>query len=79
MFSTKKHNRFVGMDFLNNCAIVFYAKKWLKFTGIVEGLNANVKLRFRKAYGFRTVGAMKVALYHQLGELPEPELTHRFW
>ena len=46
--------------------------------GIVEGLNANVKLRFRKAYGFRTVEAMQVALYHQLGELPEPELAHRF-
>ena len=56
----------------------FRAKKQYN-SGIVEGLNANVKLRFRKAYGFRTVGAMKVALYHQLGELPEPQLTHRFW
>ena len=40
----------------------FRAKK--KFnSGIVEGLNANVKLRFRKAYGFRTFNAMEVALY----------------
>jgi transposase len=46
--------------------------------GIVEGLNANAKLRFRKAYGFRTFEAAQVALYHQLGELPQPEMTHRF-
>lgn len=46
--------------------------------GIVEGLNANAKLRFRKAYGFRTFAAAEVALYHQLGRLPEPEWTHRF-
>ena len=30
------------------------------------------------AYGFRTSGALEVALYHALGDLPEPELTHRF-
>ena len=55
----------------------FRAKKQYN-AGIVEGLNANVKLRFRKAYDFRTVEAMKVAIYHQLGELPEPPLPHRF-
>lgn len=55
----------------------FRAKKQFN-SGIVEGLNANVKLRFRKAYGFRTFNAIEVALYHQLGALPEPELTHRF-
>jgi transposase len=47
--------------------------------GIVEAMNANVKLRFRKAYGFRTFEAIEVALYHQLGHLPEPELAHTFW
>ncbi|MCC6681677.1 MAG: transposase, partial [Phycisphaeraceae bacterium] len=46
--------------------------------GIVEGLNANAKLRFRKAYGFRTFDAVQVALYHQLSCLPEPQITHRF-
>ena len=45
--------------------------------GIVEGLNANVKLRFRKAYGFRTFEAIEVALYHELGALPLPETAHR--
>ena len=55
----------------------FKAKK-LYNSGIVEGLNLLVKLRFRKAFGFRTFEAMETALYHQLGQLPEPPVTHRF-
>jgi len=47
--------------------------------GIVEGLNNKAKLAMRKAYGFRTAKAIEIALYHQLGELPEPEFTHEFW
>ena len=46
--------------------------------GVVEALNNKVKLRTRKAYGFRTFDATKLALYHQLGKLPEPKLTHEF-
>ena len=46
--------------------------------GIVEGMNLRVKLRFRQAFGFRTLGAIETALYHQLGELPEPRLAHKF-
>jgi len=47
--------------------------------GIVEGLNNKAKLTMRKAYGFRTAQAIEIALYHQLGSLPEPEFTHEFW
>jgi transposase len=47
--------------------------------GMVEGLNYNVKLTLKKSYGFRTEEAVKTALYHRLGALPEPEFTHRFW
>ena len=50
----------------------FVARKQYN-SGIVEGLNANVKLRFRQAYGFRTFEAIEVALYHQLGALPLPK------
>jgi transposase len=46
--------------------------------GAVEGLNNKLKLTTRKAYGFRTFDAVKIALYHTLGSLPEPEFTHRF-
>ena len=47
--------------------------------GIVEGLNNKAELTMRKAYGFRTAKAIEIALYHQLGNLPEPEFTHEFW
>jgi transposase len=46
--------------------------------GVVEGLNYNVKLTMRKAYGFRSETAVKVALYHRLGDLPEPKFAHEF-
>jgi hypothetical protein len=36
------------------------------------------KLTARKAYGFRSYRCLEIALYHTLGQLPEPETTHRF-
>ncbi len=44
----------------------------------VEGLNGKAKVTTRKSYGFRGLRTASVALYHRLGELPEPEFTHRF-
>ena len=44
----------------------------------VEGLNGKAKVATRKAYGFRTQEALIIALYHQLGALPEPPRTHDF-
>ncbi|HLA11995.1 MAG TPA: transposase, partial [Pyrinomonadaceae bacterium] len=46
--------------------------------GKVEGLNNKVKLTMSKSYGFRTEAAITLALYHNLGALPELEPTHRF-
>lgn len=46
--------------------------------GSVEGLNYNAKLTMKKAYGFRTLQGVKIALYHRLGALPEPLFTHSF-
>lgn len=46
--------------------------------GAVEGLNNKIRVVTRRSYGFRTYDAMETALYHTLGRLPEPELTHRF-
>ena len=46
--------------------------------GAVEGLNNKAKLTTRKAYGFRTYEAIEIALYHTLGDLPEPNFTHEF-
>jgi transposase len=48
-------------------------------SGIVEGLNNKGKVTMRKAYGFRTFKMLELALYHVLGKLPEPKLTHSFY
>jgi len=44
----------------------------------VEGLNNKARVVTRRSYGFRSFPVLEVALYHTLGKLPEPELTHRF-
>ena len=48
-------------------------------SGIVEGFNNKAKLTMRKAYGFRTPDAIEIALFHNLGDLPEPNFTHKFY
>ena len=55
----------------------FRAKKEFS-SGIVEGFNNKAKLTIRKSYGFRSDKLRKIALYHTLGNLPVPEITHRF-
>ena len=47
-------------------------------TDPVEGLNNKVRGVTRRSYGFRTYKAMELALYHNLGRLPEPETAHHF-
>ena len=48
-------------------------------SGVVEGFNNKLKLITRKSYGFRTQEAYETALYHNLGVLPEPKYSHRFF
>jgi transposase len=48
-------------------------------SGVIEGLNNKAKVTMRKSYGFRTFRILELALYHSLGNLPEPELTHEFF
>ena len=56
----------------------FRAKKQFS-SGIVEGFNTKAKLTTRKACGFRTYHATEIALYHALGALPVPKITHEFF
>lgn len=56
---------------------------WFRARGLisaaaVEGLNNKLKVVTRRSYGFRTFEATQIALYHTLGGLPEPPMTHRF-
>jgi len=55
----------------------FKAQK-LYSSGIVEGMNRKINLVTRKSFGFRSFDVLKIALFHTMGELPEPEFTHRF-
>lgn len=55
----------------------FRAKKEYS-SAVVEGLNNKVKVITRRSYGFRQLSTLKIALFHALGRLPEPEQTHRF-
>lgn len=46
--------------------------------GAVEGMNNKAKVHMRRAYGFRSFKSVRTALYHGLGNLPEPDYIHRF-
>ncbi len=56
----------------------WFRAKGTMSAGIVEGFNNKAKLTMRKSYGFREYQTIELALYHQLGQLPQPELTHEF-
>lgn len=56
----------------------FKARKQFS-SGVVEGLNNKAKVTMRRSYGFRTFRILELALYHSLGKLPEPKLTHEFF
>jgi transposase len=47
-------------------------------SGIVEGLNGKAKVTMRNAYGYKSLRNLEAALFHTLGDLPQPESTHRF-
>lgn len=57
----------------------WFRAKRMYSSGIVEGFNNKAKLTTRKSYGFRTYNATEMALYHTLGALPVPKLTHKFF
>ena len=48
-------------------------------SGVVEGFNNKAKLTMRKSYGFKTYKSIEIALYHAIGDLPEPQFAHRFF
>lgn len=47
-------------------------------SGPIEGFNNKAKVTIRKSYGFREYNVLKMALFHQMGGLPEPPFTHKF-
>ena len=55
----------------------FKAKKAYS-SGTVEGLNRRINLVTRRAYGYKSYDVLEIALFHTMGALPEPKMTHRF-
>ena len=70
--------RFATFDFCTDSRLNGFRASGTVSAGVVEGLNLKVKLTMRKSFGFRTPEAIETALFHNLGDLPEPELTHEF-
>jgi transposase len=59
--------------------LAWFAARGLFAHGATEGFNNKARITTRKAYGFRTYEHAEIALYHALGDLPEPDwLAHRF-
>ena len=56
----------------------WFAAQGTLSSGVVEGLNNKAKVVLRNAYGFREYNSLEIALYHTLGALPEPQITHKF-
>jgi transposase len=46
--------------------------------GTVEGLNNKAKVTTKKAYGFKSFEGVNHAIYHTLGNSPEPVVDQRF-
>ena len=56
----------------------FRAKKEFS-SAVVEGLNNKAKLSTKMAYGYGTFKMLEIALYHRLGDLPQPKTAHEFF
>ena len=62
-----------------NLILNWFAAQGMLSSGAVEGLNLKAKLTMRKAYGFKSIEHLQIALYHTLGDLPDPPNgPHRF-
>jgi transposase len=61
-----------------NLILNWFRAKELIALGAVEGLNNKAKVTTKKAYGYKSFEVIKLALYHTLGKLPEPVVTHKF-
>jgi transposase len=53
--------------------LAWFAARGLFAHGGTEGFNNKAQITTRKAYGFRSYEHAEIALYHALGELPEPD------
>lgn len=55
----------------------FHAKR-IYNSGVVEGLNNKARVSLARSFGHRSPEILKTVLYHTMGDLPEPQLPHKF-
>jgi transposase len=69
--------KFVGMVRRHWDNILTYFRLPLS-NAVSEGLNRKARVLSHRAYGYRTASTFRLALYHYLGDLPLPQITHEF-
>jgi transposase len=81
MLSKIEHMKKVALMLRSHKELVmnWFVAKGQFSSGVVESLNNVAKVTMRKSYGFRNYETLKYALYHTLGKLPMPKLTHEFF
>lgn len=47
-------------------------------SAMVEGMNHKARVSLARSYGHRSFEVLKLVLYHNLGDLPEPPSRHKF-
>lgn len=45
---------------------------------MVEGMNHKARVSLARSFGHRSFEVLKLVLYHNIGDLPEPPCSHRF-
>jgi transposase len=45
---------------------------------MVEGMNHKARVSLARSFGHRSFQVLKLVLYHNLGDLPEPPCSHKF-
>lgn len=45
---------------------------------MVEGMNHEARVSLARSFGHRSFDVLKLVLYHNLGDLPEPPCSHKF-
>jgi transposase len=45
---------------------------------VTEGFNGKIRVITKRAYGYKSFEVLRIALFHSLGDLPEPPPPHRF-
>ena len=58
--------------------INYFRAKRQYTNAMVEGMNHKARVALARSFGHRSFDVLKLVLYHNLGDLPEPHSSHKF-